>query len=180
MLQLEKGDPWVYGALVNNIWSLSSDKQGGSLQQRPDPAVRQLQLPGRLLPDQRADRHGRLEGRQRPAVDRAAGRRRRQDLPPRQAAGEHAARRLLQRRASGRRRQLAAARAGAVHVPEVIFLTPGATKTGMHRNSAFMFTTRSPQMIRHPLPFRRTASVPHPGRLRRWRRRSADGSAHAA
>jgi hypothetical protein len=30
VLHLEKGDPWVYGALVNNIWSLTSDKQGGS------------------------------------------------------------------------------------------------------------------------------------------------------
>lgn len=29
VLKLEKGDPWVYGALFNNIWSLSSDKQGG-------------------------------------------------------------------------------------------------------------------------------------------------------
>ncbi len=30
VLHLEHGDPWVYGALVNNIWSLTSDKQGGS------------------------------------------------------------------------------------------------------------------------------------------------------
>jgi hypothetical protein len=30
VLHLDKGDPWVYGVLVNNIWSLSSDKQGGS------------------------------------------------------------------------------------------------------------------------------------------------------
>jgi hypothetical protein len=29
VLKLEKGNPWVYGALFNNIWSLSSDKQGG-------------------------------------------------------------------------------------------------------------------------------------------------------
>ncbi len=29
VLKLEKGSPWVYGALVNNVWSLSSDKQGG-------------------------------------------------------------------------------------------------------------------------------------------------------
>jgi hypothetical protein len=27
---LEKGEPWVYGALVNNVWSLSSSKTGGS------------------------------------------------------------------------------------------------------------------------------------------------------
>lgn len=30
VLRIEKGDPWVYGVLANNIWSLSSDKQGGS------------------------------------------------------------------------------------------------------------------------------------------------------
>lgn len=29
-LHLQKGDPWVYGALVNNIWSLSSDNRGGA------------------------------------------------------------------------------------------------------------------------------------------------------
>jgi hypothetical protein len=30
-LHLEKGNPWVYGALVNNIWSLSSsESRGGS------------------------------------------------------------------------------------------------------------------------------------------------------
>jgi len=29
VLKLEKGNPWVYGVLVNNVWSLSSDKQGG-------------------------------------------------------------------------------------------------------------------------------------------------------
>ena len=30
VLHLEKGDPWVYGVLVNNVWSLSSDEQGGA------------------------------------------------------------------------------------------------------------------------------------------------------
>ncbi len=30
VLRVRKGDPWVYGALVNNLWSLSSDKRGGS------------------------------------------------------------------------------------------------------------------------------------------------------
>ena len=27
---VEKGDPWVYGVVVNNIWSLSSRREGGS------------------------------------------------------------------------------------------------------------------------------------------------------
>ena len=30
VLHLEHGDPWVYGVLVNNIWSVTSNKQGGS------------------------------------------------------------------------------------------------------------------------------------------------------
>ena len=30
VLHLDHGDPWVYGVLANNIWSLSSSKQGGS------------------------------------------------------------------------------------------------------------------------------------------------------
>lgn len=30
LLRLSKGDPWVYGALVNNIWSLSSNERGGA------------------------------------------------------------------------------------------------------------------------------------------------------
>ena len=100
-LKLEHGNPWVYGVLANNIWSLSSSKQGGLLQQRTDPAVRQLQLPRRLLSGQRSDPDGRLEGRQRAAVDRSLGWRHRQDLPPREAAGEYHAAGLLQRGAPG-------------------------------------------------------------------------------
>ncbi len=30
VLHLEKGNPWVYGVLVNNLWSLSGDERGGS------------------------------------------------------------------------------------------------------------------------------------------------------
>lgn len=30
VLRIEKGSPWVYGALANNVWSLSSDGRGGS------------------------------------------------------------------------------------------------------------------------------------------------------
>jgi hypothetical protein len=30
VLHLEQGSPWVYGVLANNIWSLTSNKQGGS------------------------------------------------------------------------------------------------------------------------------------------------------
>jgi len=30
VLKLEKGNPWVYGVLVNNVWSLSGSKRGGA------------------------------------------------------------------------------------------------------------------------------------------------------
>ena len=30
VLHLEKGSPWVYGVLLNNVWSLTSSQQGGS------------------------------------------------------------------------------------------------------------------------------------------------------
>jgi len=30
VLHLDHGDPWVYGVLVNNIWSLTSNKEGGA------------------------------------------------------------------------------------------------------------------------------------------------------
>ena len=30
VLRIKPGDPWVYGVLVNNIWSLSSSQRGGS------------------------------------------------------------------------------------------------------------------------------------------------------
>jgi hypothetical protein len=30
ILHLDHGDPWVYGVLANNIWSLTDDKNGGS------------------------------------------------------------------------------------------------------------------------------------------------------
>jgi hypothetical protein len=30
VLHLDKGSPWVYGVLMNNIWSTTSNKQGGS------------------------------------------------------------------------------------------------------------------------------------------------------
>ena len=29
ILSMEKGSPWVYGALVNNVWSLSGNQRGG-------------------------------------------------------------------------------------------------------------------------------------------------------
>ena len=60
-------------------------------------------------------------------MDGAVRWRRRQDLPSRQAAGEHAAVGVLQRGAPGQRRQLAATRAGAADVSEMISIEPPST-----------------------------------------------------
>jgi hypothetical protein len=30
VLRIQHGDPWVYGVLANNVWSLSSDERGGA------------------------------------------------------------------------------------------------------------------------------------------------------
>ena len=30
VLHMKHGDPWVYGVLMNNVWSLTSNKAGGS------------------------------------------------------------------------------------------------------------------------------------------------------
>ena len=111
--------PWVYGVLVNNIWSLTSNKQGGSYNNGLIQPFVNYNFEGGFYLTSAPIADRRLEGRQRPAVDGAAGRRRRQDLPPRQAAGEHAAVGVLQRGEAGLRRELADSRAGAVHVPEV-------------------------------------------------------------
>ena len=100
VLHLDHGSPWVYGVLVNNIWSLTSNKQGGSYNNGLiQPFVNYnfkdgvyLTTAPILTVDWKAD-----SGQQMDGADR---RRRRQDLSPRQAAGEYAAFRLLQRRAA--------------------------------------------------------------------------------
>ena len=50
--------PWVYGVLVNNIWSVTQQQAGRLVQQRPHPAVRQLQLrrTGSTSPPRRSSR----------------------------------------------------------------------------------------------------------------------------
>ena len=101
VLRLEKGNPWVYGALVNNIWSLSDSGTGGSYNNGLIQPFVNYNFDGWLLHHQRADHHRQLEGREQPAVDGAGRRRRRQDLPPRQVAGEYAVVGLLQRGDAG-------------------------------------------------------------------------------
>ena len=117
VLHLGKGDPWVYGALVNNVWSVGSGDSPTYNNFLLQPFVNYNFPEGFYLTS--PDYHGQLEGRQWRSLDRAARRRRRQDLPPWPPAGEHPAFRLLQHRHAGQRRGLATAGAGAAHVPEI-------------------------------------------------------------
>jgi hypothetical protein len=135
VLHLDHGSPWVYGALVNNIWSLTSDKQGGSYNNGLIQPFVNYNFPDGfyltsapiLTVDWKAESSqqwtvpigggvGKIFHLGKLPADR---RRRGQDLPSRQAAGEHPDLRLLQRRAAGLRCQLADPRAGPVDVSEV-------------------------------------------------------------
>ena len=117
VLHLSHGDPWVYGVLVNNIWSVTSDKRGGSYNNGLIQPFVNYNFEGGLYltsaPILTVDWNA--PGSQQWIVP--AWRRRREDLPPRQASREHPALGLLQRGASGLRRQLADPRAGPAHVP---------------------------------------------------------------
>ena len=101
VLHLDKGSPWVYGVLVNNMWSLGEQQMGGSYNNGLIQPFLNYNLPDGAVSHARADPHRQLERGEQPAVDRSDRRRRRQDLPLRQAAGEHAGVGVLQRRATG-------------------------------------------------------------------------------
>ena len=133
VLRIEHGNPWVYGVLVNNIWSLTSNKQGGAYNNGLIQPFVNYNFAEGLLSHQRTNPDRELEGRQWPAVDGAGRRRCGQDLPLRQATGEHAGLGLLQRGEARLRAELAAAGAGAVHVSQVTLRASieiaGATRT---------------------------------------------------
>ena len=93
VLHLAKGDPWVYGMLINNVWSLGTSSDAPA-QQRSDPALRQLQPARGDLHQLLAHRHGGLGGGGG-AVDGAGRCRHRPHLSPGPAAGEHSDWRLL-------------------------------------------------------------------------------------
>ena len=84
-----KGDPWVYGVLANNIWSLTSNKQGGSYNNGLiQPFVNYNFKEGFYLTSSPIlTVNWKADSGHKWTVP--LGRRHRQDLPPRQAAGEH-------------------------------------------------------------------------------------------
>ena len=128
MLHLEHGDPWVYGALVNNVWSLSSNKQGGSYNN------------GLIQPFVNYNFKGGLYLTSAPilTVDWKADSGQKWTVPLGGGVGKifHLGKlpvntqfsRVLQRGASRRRRGLADPAPGATHVPEVGSITSGAAK----------------------------------------------------
>ena len=66
VLHLEHGSPWVYGVLLNNVWSLSSSKQGGSYNNGLIQPFVNYNFKGGLYLTSAPIVDRRLEGRQRP------------------------------------------------------------------------------------------------------------------
>ena len=119
VLKLEKGNPWVYGVLVNNVWSLSSDKRGGAYNAFLAQPFLNYNLPGGTYLTIVTRHHRQLEGGKRPALDGSSWLGDGAHLSFGQVAGQRAVRRLLQRRSSGQRGELAGAPAGPVDVSQV-------------------------------------------------------------
>lgn len=119
ILKIEKGNPWVYGVLVNNVWSVSSSGSSGSYSNFLMQPFLNYNFPGGTYltsaPIVTANWQASGDKWTVPAGGRC-----RSYLSPRPAAGEHTALRVLQRRENGRRRDMAAPLPGAVPVPEVI------------------------------------------------------------
>ena len=78
--------PWVLGVLVNNVWSVAGKSNRDSGQRHDAAALRQLQLPRRLVPDVVADHHRELGNRPRRPLDRAGRRRLRAGVQDRRAS----------------------------------------------------------------------------------------------
>ena len=119
LLHLDHGSPWVYGFLVNNVWSLTSNKQGGSYNNGLIQPFVNYNFPGgaylTCAPIVTVNWDADSSQQWTVPIGGGVGK----IFHFGQAAGEHAAVGVLQRRQAGLRRQLADPRAGAVHVPEV-------------------------------------------------------------
>ncbi len=99
---------WVLGALVNNIWSIEDTSKEGGVpvhaggdQSVPRPGLRELQPTQSVVPDERPDRHGRLERRARQPLDRPGRRRRGEALQGREPAPQRHRAAVLQRHQAG-------------------------------------------------------------------------------
>ena len=119
VLHLDHGSPWVYGALVNNIWSLTNDKHGGYYNNGLIQPFVNYNFKGGFYLTSAPDPHGRLDGGQRRPLDHSARRRRGQDLPLGQAAGEYPVIGYYNVVDARRRRRLADPRPDPIDVSEV-------------------------------------------------------------
>ncbi|MBP2649121.1 MAG: neuromedin [Gemmatimonadetes bacterium] len=117
VLRLEKGSPWVYGMLINNIWSLGNSDDPSYNNGLIQPFLNYNFKGGTYLtsaPIMTVNWDAESDDQWTIPVGGGIG------LPPRAAAGECPAQRLLQRRHAGLRRRLATARPGAADVPQVM------------------------------------------------------------
>jgi hypothetical protein len=122
--------PWLFGALVKNLWSFAGDFGPGQRQPAPRPALRELQSGRRLVSRLFADHHRELGGGQRQPLGGPGRRRRRQDLQYRQPADQRPGAELLLRRVAKARPRLGAAVPDPVSVSEVTRGTGGAPHLG--------------------------------------------------
>jgi hypothetical protein len=90
ILHLAQGDPWVYGVLVNNIWSVSHSASPSYSNGLVQPFV------GWPVLHELTHLQRELAGQGFAAMDRTDGWRSRQDLSFRQTAGQHTDIRALQ------------------------------------------------------------------------------------
>ena len=118
ILKLEKGNPWVYGVLVNDVWSVGYGPGGSYNNLLMQPFVNYNFKGGAYLTSA-PDHYREPQRKQWQCVDDPCRRRHRQNFPLRQAAREHAARRLLQCGAPRIRRELDDTGSDTVHVPQV-------------------------------------------------------------
>jgi hypothetical protein len=108
--------PWVFGAVVNNIWSFW---WAGRHEPALFESLRPLSFRRRMVPRLVAGNHDELD-RERRQVDRPIRRRRRQGVSPRRAGHEAGLQCVLQRHsAQSRERYLAAAGQAYLSVPRV-------------------------------------------------------------
>ncbi len=135
---LHLGKTWVYGALINNVWSVSKDEGRSSVNQMllqpfinynfPDSPGRYLTFAPIITADWEAD------SGQRWVVPLGLGHR--ADHAFRETASEPAGFGVLQHREAGQRRKLAAAFADPVSISKVTLMCTRITSKPHTRSSA--------------------------------------------
>ena len=99
MLHLKKGDPWAYGMLVNNVWSLSDNKSGSTYNNGLIQPILNYNFSDGFYINSVpiVTVNWKASSGQQPALDSSTRWRHRQGLSHRSATGEHTTGGLLQR-----------------------------------------------------------------------------------